>query len=110
MLGITRSDVHLGAQAFLALADQRGDVCSERLGLERLVQDHVFDRLVDGLLEARHVRALLKRVQVDEALDLRVEELRVVTVRLDPDNFLNAGYAYTGEADMRRRATCLYVL
>ena len=78
MLGIARGDVDLGAQAVLALAHDLGDVRRQRLGLERLVQNDRLDRFVDGLLEARHVRALLARVQIDEAFDLRVEQLRVV--------------------------------
>ena len=52
-------------------------MCSrERLGAERaLAEDDLADRVVDDLLEARHVRALLARAEVDEAVELRREEL-----------------------------------
>ncbi len=44
--------------------------------LERRLAEHdLADRVVDDLLEARHVRALLVRAEVDEALELGVEEL-----------------------------------
>ena len=73
----------------------------ERLGLEGLAEDHLVDRLVDDLLEARHVRALLVRAEVDEALELGVEEL-LVAVRADADHLLDAGHADAREADVRR--------
>jgi len=93
--------VDLGAQAVLALADEPRDVRGQRLGLEGLVEHHVLDRLVDRFLEARHVRALLARVQVDEAFDLRVEELRLLSVGPNPDHLLDAGHAHPGQADVR---------
>ena len=61
--------------ALLAVAHALGDVGGERLGLEGLAEDDLVDRLVDDLLEARHVRALLLGPEVDEALELGVEEL-----------------------------------
>ena len=67
--------------AVLAVADERGDVGGERLGLEGLGEHDLVDRLVDDLLEARHVRALLLGPEVDEALELGVEELLVAVRR-----------------------------
>ena len=42
----------------------------EGLGAEGLAEDDRVDRLVDDLLEARHVDPGLARVEVDEALEL----------------------------------------
>ena len=67
MLRIASGDRYLGATAGLAVAHALGDVGGERLGLEGLTQNHLVDRLVDNLLEARHVRALLVGPEVDEA-------------------------------------------
>ena len=39
------------------LADALGDVGGELLGAKRLAEDDLVDRLVDDLLEARHVDA-----------------------------------------------------
>jgi hypothetical protein len=75
VLGEAGGDGDLGAHGLLVVADALGDVRGQRLGLEGFAQDHVVDGLVDDLLEARHVRALLLRAQIDEALELRVEEL-----------------------------------
>jgi hypothetical protein len=85
-------DRHLGAGPVLAVADALCDVRRERLRLERLAEDDLVDRLVDDLLEARHVRALLARSEVDEALELGVEEL-FLTGGPDPHDLLDAGHA-----------------
>src|SRR5215218_7651305 len=98
VLGVARGDRDLGALALLAVADALGDVRGERLGLEGLAEDDLVDRLVDDLLEARHVRALLLRAEVDEALELGIEE-RAPPIRLDPDDLLDARHAYAREAD-----------
>ena len=50
--------------------------------LKASCKHHLVDRLVHDLLEARHVRALLLRPEVDEALELRVEELLVPFERM----------------------------
>jgi hypothetical protein len=51
-------------------------VLGQRLGLERRLAEHdLADRLVDDLLEARHVRALLVGAELDDALEPRGEEL-----------------------------------
>jgi hypothetical protein len=106
VLGVAGRDPHLGAAAVLAVADELGDVSRERFRLEGLAQDHLVDRLVHDLLEARHVRALLVRGEIDEALELGVEEL-LAAVGADADHFLDAGHADPGEGDPRRRAARL---
>ena len=71
VLRVAGGDRHLGRMRALALADLLGDVLGERLGAEGgLAEDHLADGVVDDLLEARHVRALLARAEVDEALEL----------------------------------------
>ena len=76
-LGIAGGDRHLGAHPVLALAHAAGDVGREHLRLEGLAEHDLVDRLVEDLLEARHVDAGLLRVEVDEALELGVVELLV---------------------------------
>ena len=49
----------------------------ELLGAQGLIEDDPVDRLVDDLLEARHVDAGLLRVEVDEALELGEVEAAV---------------------------------
>ena len=106
MLGVARRDRHLRARGPLALAHQLGDVLRERLGAERrLAQHHLADRLVDDLLEARHVRALLVALEVDEALQAREEQLVA-----DAHHLLHAGDAHAREAHRHRRRTRLHVL
>ena len=98
VLRVARGDRDLGGLRVLALADLLGDVLGERLGAEAgLAEDHLADRVVDDLLEARHVRALLARAEVDEALELRVEQL-LDPVLADADDLLDAG-----DADARER-------
>ena len=75
-LGVAGGDRDLGAQAALALAHLLGDVGGELLGAQGLAEDDGVDRLVDDLLEARHVDAGLARVEVDEALELGEVEAR----------------------------------
>ena len=75
VLGIAGANRHLCAQPPLPLAHALGDVRGEGLGLQRLADHHRVDRLVDDLLEARHVDAGLARIQVHEALQRRVVEL-----------------------------------
>ena len=41
----------------------------------RLAEDDLADRLVDDLVEARHVRSLLVAVEVDEAVEAGEEQL-----------------------------------
>ena len=103
VLGVARGDRHLGALGALARAHELGDVLRERLRAKRrLAQHDLADRLVDDLLEARHVRALLLAAQVDEALQAREEQLVA-----DADDLLDARDADAREPDRRlaERAT-----
>jgi hypothetical protein len=80
-----------------------GDVLGERLGLERgLAEDDLADRLVDDLLEARHVRALLVGAELDDALEAGGEQLRVAVVA-KPDHLLHARHTDAAQAELHRR-------
>src|SRR3712207_9230493 len=59
------------------------------------------DRVVDRLLEARHVRALLVGTEVDRALQARPEELLPAVVR-EADDLLHARHAHAREREMYR--------
>ena len=72
---ILRADPHLGAQRALPLDDVLRDVLGERLDHERLADHDALDRLLEQLREARHVDALLRRGEVDGAVDLRRDDL-----------------------------------
>ena len=105
VLGVAGRDRHLGAGGALALAHELGDVRGQRLGAEgRLAEHDPADRLVDDLLEARHVRALLLRSEVDEALQLGEEQLLA-----DADHLLHAGHADARETDRHRGCPRLHV-
>ena len=100
VLGEARLDGDLGAARALALADELGDVLGQRLGLERRLAEHdLADRLVDDLLEARHVRALLVGAELDDALEARREQL-LGAVLAEPDHLLDAGHADPREAQL----------
>ena len=76
VLGVARRDRDFGAQGVLAGAHELGDVLGQRLGAERgLAEDDLADRLVDDLLEPRHVSPLLTGAQVHEAGQARKEQL-----------------------------------
>jgi hypothetical protein len=72
---IARGDPHLGAAGLLTPDDVLRDVLGELLDEERLTDHDLVDRLLEQLGEAGHVHALLARVEVDEAVDLRGDEL-----------------------------------
>jgi hypothetical protein len=109
LCSVAGRDGDLGASGVLALADKLGDALGEGLGLEGgLAEDDLADDLVDDLLEARHVRALLARAEVDEALQARGEQL-LAAVLADADDLLDAGHADARQADLNRRGLCLDV-
>jgi hypothetical protein len=108
VLRVARADRHLGAHRILALPHALCDVRGQRLGLERLAEHHLVDRLVDRLLEARHVRALLLRPEVHEALELGEEEL-LVAVRTDADHLLHTGHANARERQVSGGPARLHV-
>ena len=72
---IPRGDSHLGAARFLTPDDVLRDVLCQLLDEEGLADHDLVDRLLEQLGEAGHVDALLARVEVDEAVDLRGDEL-----------------------------------
>jgi hypothetical protein len=75
-------------------------VLGELLGLEaRLTEHDLADDVVDDLLEARHVRALLPGPQVDEAIELGVVEL-LGSGLADADDLLDVGDAHARERDV----------
>ena len=67
---IARGDSNLGAARRLTADDLAGDVLGQLFDEERLADHDLVDRLLEQLGEARHVHALLARVEVDEAVDL----------------------------------------
>ena len=106
VLRIAGLDVHLGAAGALPVADLLGDVLGERLGAQGgLAEHHLADRVVDDLLEARHVRALLLRAEIDEAVQPRRVEL-LGAVGLDPDDLLDVRDAHARERDAAALGTC----
>ena len=110
VLRVAGLDVDLGAARALAVADLLGDVLGERLGAQRgLAEHHLADRVVDDLLEARHVRALLLRAEIDEAVEPRGVQL-LGAVGLDPDDLLDVRHAHARERDGERRGLRLDVL
>ena len=103
VLGVARGDRHLGAQRVLAVADALGDLLREDLGLEAaLAEQDLADRVVDDLLEAAHVRALLARAEVDEAVEPGHEQLRRVGLP-DADDLLDVRDADARQGDVDRR-------
>src|SRR5438067_2139784 len=72
-----RLDRDLGPQRVLPLEDVRGDVLGELLREQRLADHDLLDRLLEQLGETRHVHALLRRIEVDGALDVGGDELLV---------------------------------
>ena len=103
MLGETGLDVDLGAPRALSLADKLSDVLGQRLDLERRFPQHdSVDGVVDDLLEARHVRALLVRAEVDDALEAGGEQL-LGAVLANPDDLFDVGHADPREAQLYGR-------
>jgi hypothetical protein len=72
---IARRDPHLRAARFLAVDDVSRDVFRQLLDEEGLADHDLVDRLLEELGETGHVHALLARVEVDEAVDFRRDEL-----------------------------------
>ena len=89
-IGYLRRDPNLCAQRLLTLDDVGRDVLREHLDEERLADHDLLDRLLEELREAGHVHALLRRVEVDRALDVGRDLLLVVAVP-DPDRLAHAG-------------------
>ena len=110
VLRIARLDVHLGGARALALAHPLGDVRGQRLGAERaLVQHDPPDRIVDDFLEAAHMRALLARTEVDEAVEAGGVQL-LGPICADPDDLLHVRDAHARERERQLRSLALDVL
>ena len=110
VLRVAGLDVHLGAARALAVAHLLGDVLRQCFRAERALAEHdLADRLVDDLLEAAHVRALLVRAEVDEAVQAGGEQL-LGPVRADPDDLLDVGHTHAREGKGERRNPALDVL
>jgi hypothetical protein len=109
VLGEASLHADLRAACVLAGSHELRDLLGELLDLERgLAQHNLADRVVDGLFEARHVRTLLVRSQIDDAFKARREQLLAAVVT-DPDHLLDAGHADAGEAQLHGRQLRLHV-
>src|SRR6266576_978191 len=97
------------AQGALPLDDLRGDVGGELLDEQRLLDHDLLDRLLEQLGEARHVDALLLRVEVDGAIDVRGDQLLALPVA-DPDRLTHAADAGAREPDSHLGRRCLKIL
>ena len=71
---VARPDRDLAAKRALPLDDTLRNALGEGFDDEGLTDHDLVDRLVDDLLEPRHVHALLARIEVDMALHLGVEQ------------------------------------
>ena len=106
MLRVSRRDRHLRALGALTFADQLRDLLGERLRAERRsAEDDLADRLVDNLLKARHMCALLIAAEIDEALQAREEQLVG-----DPHDLLDARDAHAREANPHARRARLDIV
>ena len=90
--------MHVRPQRALPLDDVRRDVLREHLDEKRLPDHDLLDRLLEQLGEARHVHALLGRVEVDRALDVGGDLLLDACVA-DPDRLARAHHARAREAE-----------
>ena len=70
----------------------------EILDEECIVVDDALDRLLEELGEAGHVDALLRRIEIDGAVDRREDQL-LACAPPDPDGFLDAGDACPRQAE-----------
>ena len=72
---IAGRDPNLGATRRLTGDDLAGDVLGQLFHEERLADHDLVDRLLEELREARHVHALLRGIEVDEAVDVGGDQL-----------------------------------
>ena len=78
----------------LALDDPGRDVLGEILDEEGIVVDDALDRLLEELGEPRHVNALLRRIEIDRAVDRGGDQL-LARAAADPDRLLHARHTGT---------------
>ena len=95
---VARDDPHLGSQRALAPDDVRGDVLGKALDEQGLPDHDLLDRFLEELREARHVDALLARIEVDGAVDVGRDQLLAPAVA-DPDRLLDAADAGAREPE-----------
>ncbi len=88
--GVPGSDPRLRPAGALPLDDLARDVRRQLLDEERLLEHDVLDHLLEELREAGHVDALLRRVEVDGALDVGGDQLLAGPVP-DPDRLRDSG-------------------
>ena len=100
---VSRRDLDLGAQGPLALDDMARDVLGEILDEELPVDHDLVDRLLEELGEAGHVHALLRGVEIDEAVDLGRDQ-GVPAAVLHPHRLLHARHARRARARSVPRA------
>ena len=106
---VLRLDPHLGAQRLLPVHDVPRDVLRERLDQEGLADHDLVDRLAEELRKARHVDALLGRIEVDGARDLGRKRLLAALV-LDADRLRDAGHARARQPELHLRRGRLEVV
>ena len=106
---LDRLDAHLRAQRALAAQRLARDRARELLDVQRLADHEALDRLADLLGEARHVHALVRRVEVDRALELRRVEALLAAVR-DADDALDPGHPGARQRDAHARGGGLHVV
>src|SRR5918994_3821268 len=106
--GVPRSDPRLRPAGALPLDDLARDVRRQLLDEERLLEHDVLDHLLEELREAGHVDALLRRVEVDGALDVGGDQLLAGPVP-DPDRLRDAGDPRAGQAEANLGLRCLEV-
>src|SRR6266545_5149346 len=106
---VARRDPHLCAACRLPGDDVPRDVLGELLDEEGLLDHDLVDRLLEQLGEAGHVDALLLRIQIDRAVDLRGDEL----LRPAPpqaDRLFDALHPGPGQAELHLGRRGLYVV
>jgi hypothetical protein len=83
----------------LPLPDPPRDLLGQPFGAHsRVAENEVAHRVVDDLLEARHVHAPPRGAELDETLEPGREQLRRAPIDADVDDFL-----YPREPDPRQR-------
>ena len=106
---LDRLDAHLRAQRALAAHHLARDRARELLDVQRLADHEALDRLADLLGEARHVHALVRRVEIDGALEPGRVETLLAAVR-DADHALDARHPRAREREVHARRRSLHVV
>src|SRR5215211_2438348 len=96
---VARDDPDFGAQGALALDDRARDVLGEHFDEQRLSDHDLLDRLLEELRKARHVHALLRRGEIDGAVDLGCDQL-LAAPPPQPDRLFDALDARARKAEL----------